>query len=80
MNKIIRTDDWILRAEISRIETPPDYFQLNLTSQLLTAKNPAERVKMFGATFSRDQLTSFRDVIDLHLATFVPVEVEGYPV
>lgn len=81
MNKLITTDDWTLRCKITKPERPPDSFHLALETQLKTAKLPDEEQRQFGATFTRLELTKFRDVIDVHLAEFKePEEIEGAPV
>lgn len=81
MNKFFHSDAMIYRAEINRPPYPVDSFHLAITSQFTFGNHPEERHKQFDITLSRDELTKLRDVIDVHLATFHPLEeVEGAPV
>ena len=81
MNKLIKTDVWELRCPIAKTIRPADSFHLKLQTKLLTSSHPDEWVTRLSATFTRPEMTKFRDVIDLHLAEFKePTEITGAPV
>lgn len=74
MNKIISTENYVVRAEVNSIATPADFFWFMLTSQLLTAKDPEGRQELVRLIMSREQLEKLRSVIDLSLAKAHHVE------
>ena len=66
MNKLIANGNYTLRLHIDKMETP-DFFWLAFTSQLATAKRPAEQHALFNTLLDRDQLTKLRGLVDLAL-------------
>lgn len=67
MNKIIDNGNFVLRANIQKLDTPLGWFWLSFSSQLATAKVPTEQHSLFNTVLDRDQLTKLRNIIDIHL-------------
>ena len=71
MNKIIQTDNYILRAVVSKVDATPaelsDQFHLAFTTQLAGTRNPLEQRTAFATTLTREQLSKLRDILTLQL-------------
>ncbi len=58
-----KSNDFAYSAEVSEVGTTSDVFNLKITSQWFTAKNPSEEQTQLQVTCSRDNLLKLAELL-----------------
>lgn len=68
MSEVFRSESYVLHADVTPVEALPGQYSFELSSQVLTAKNPKERRRLVQLTCEQSSLVALQAALHAAIA------------